>query len=349
MIPTLKIFIMTKDEHDLIEDFIIYHGELIGYENLVIIDNGSTHQKVLDIYKKYSDRINLHYELGFEGMKQSDYMCKYFDMYRNKCKFVLGFDTDEFIYQINEINLLEYLESLPESFEIFRIKQYDFSYPDPSADDFIGYSHRQPARYMKYFDRKYITNIDNNDQSKVFFRASTFKWVWLGNHYGHSTNNTQMLVDIGYVHLHNTGKARYIEKCKNICIAVNKITPSDKLTNLLELEKYVLSGYKGAIHNRMYPLYHHLLKEYVIGLYLIHVNRYPQPHELNQIADMHMSIADLDKEFSMISSYPCSQSKKTIYVDSDHIQKLLYDVQPINTINNVIINSIVVDFFRDFI
>lgn len=346
MLPTLKIFIMTKDEYDLIEDFIVYHGELIGYENLVIIDNGSTHPTVLNVYNKYADRINLHYETGFEGMKQSEYMCKYFNMYRDKCKFVLGFDTDEFIYQINGLNLLEYLESLPDSYEIFRIKQYDFSYPDSTAEDFIGYYHRQPARNMKYFDRKYITTIDDNDQSKVFFRAATFKWVWLGNHYGQSENNTQMLADIGYVHLHDTGKTRYVEKCRNICIAVNKITNSDKLTNLLELERYVLSGYYGSNHNRMYPLYYHLVKEYTIGLYLIYLNRYPQPHELEQISKMHISINDLEKEFKLIGSYPFNSNRQAIFVDSDRIQKLLYDIPVAANIPNVIINTVVIDFFN---
>lgn len=348
-ISVLKIFIMTKDEYELIEDFIIYHGELIGYKNLVIIDNGSTHPTVLDVYRRYANRINLHYESGFEGMKQSDYMCKYFDMYRSTCKFVLGCDTDEFIYQINGLNILDYLNSLPAEYEIFRIKQYDFSHPDPSAKDFIGYFHRQPARNIKYFDRRHITSIENNDQSKVFFRAETFKWVWLGNHYGNSTNDTQMLVDIGYLHLHDTGKYRYIEKCRNICIAVNKIDSSDnKLHHMKQLEPYILNGYRGLIHNRMYPLYYHLLKEYIIGLYIIYINRYPEQHELNEIIRMNISSDSIETEFRIISNYASEKNKYTLYLDPDIIYKLLYGIPEIATIPNVTENRVVVDFFNNY-
>ena len=39
---TIKIFTMVKDENDIIREWIIYHAELFGYENIFIIYNYST-------------------------------------------------------------------------------------------------------------------------------------------------------------------------------------------------------------------------------------------------------------------------------------------------------------------
>ena len=38
----VKIFTMVKDEEDIIEYWINYHGSIFGYRNLYIIDNMST-------------------------------------------------------------------------------------------------------------------------------------------------------------------------------------------------------------------------------------------------------------------------------------------------------------------
>ena len=39
---SVKLFTMVKDEVDIIEYWIMYHGKLFGYENLFIVDNMST-------------------------------------------------------------------------------------------------------------------------------------------------------------------------------------------------------------------------------------------------------------------------------------------------------------------
>ena len=37
----IKIFCMQKNEDDILEDWILYHSSLVGYENIYLIDNQS--------------------------------------------------------------------------------------------------------------------------------------------------------------------------------------------------------------------------------------------------------------------------------------------------------------------
>jgi len=48
-----KIILKTKNEDDLIDIWIRYYSKMVGKENLIIFDNNSTSQKVLDIYKEH--------------------------------------------------------------------------------------------------------------------------------------------------------------------------------------------------------------------------------------------------------------------------------------------------------
>ena len=39
---SIKLFTMVKDEVDIVEDWLKYHGSIFGYQNLYVIDNFST-------------------------------------------------------------------------------------------------------------------------------------------------------------------------------------------------------------------------------------------------------------------------------------------------------------------
>ena len=48
----IKLFTMVKDEVDIIEDWILYHGTLFGFENLYIVDNMSN-DGTYEVIQKY--------------------------------------------------------------------------------------------------------------------------------------------------------------------------------------------------------------------------------------------------------------------------------------------------------
>jgi len=48
----VKVFTMVKDEVDIIDDWVIYHGSMFGFPNIFVIDNFSsdgTYEKLLEL------------------------------------------------------------------------------------------------------------------------------------------------------------------------------------------------------------------------------------------------------------------------------------------------------------
>ena len=88
----VKVFVLTKNEYDMISDFLTYYGRIFGYENLIVIDNGSNHQDVLNIYDSFKskgvtiieDRSNIAYH--------GEIMTKHMNTYKNTCEFMIPLD-----------------------------------------------------------------------------------------------------------------------------------------------------------------------------------------------------------------------------------------------------------------
>ena len=51
----LKLCVKTLDEPLLIEGWIRHHANIVGPENLIIADNGSTHSDTLNAYTKFGE------------------------------------------------------------------------------------------------------------------------------------------------------------------------------------------------------------------------------------------------------------------------------------------------------
>ena len=96
---SIKIFTMVKDEVDIIEYWIKYHGELFGYKNLYIVDNMSTdgtYEKI-EFYKKI--RVKLFREEDYK--KKGEIMTKLINSTHNY-DIAFPIDIDEFIVYYNE-------------------------------------------------------------------------------------------------------------------------------------------------------------------------------------------------------------------------------------------------------
>jgi hypothetical protein len=95
----IKIFTVTKNEFDLINEFILYYGSIFGFENIIIIDNGSDDQRVLNTYEKYKTLfgITVYTELGYNKNDQGNHFTKIMSIYKDSCDFLIGLDTDEFM------------------------------------------------------------------------------------------------------------------------------------------------------------------------------------------------------------------------------------------------------------
>ena len=89
---------MVKDEDDIIELWINYHGNIFGYENLFIYDNFSS-DKTFEICNKYRDKgIKIYRARKYKW--KGYYMTKI--MKENNCDIFIPLDVDEFIVLFDE-------------------------------------------------------------------------------------------------------------------------------------------------------------------------------------------------------------------------------------------------------
>ena len=133
-----KVLLLSKDEDLIIEDFILYYGYLFDYKNIIIIDNNSSSQKVIDIYSKYIP-------LGLTVINDTSqfiyarfFMNNYINMLRDYCEWLFCLETDEFIYwvpeknsTINKRDIFLYLKSIPANITQIKYMKLMNCCPDP--------------------------------------------------------------------------------------------------------------------------------------------------------------------------------------------------------------------------
>lgn len=254
----VKIFLITKDEYDIIEDFIVYYGSLFDYDNIVLIDNGSTHPHVLNIYEKYKDKINIIIDTR-HFLLQGEILTFYMKIFRNTCEFMIPLDTDEFIYMRNEEKITKekinnYLKSIPEDISIIIFKNVLCSIIDPEDFSYINHIYKYPIRFIsKFYDQKW---------EKCFVRSKYFIETFKGNHYMEVTKlNILYDNELALLHYHETGMHRLYERSIKSVKAYEYVNINNNLEEqIIECKKNI--PMLGGHHIRLYMIF--LYKKYFI-------------------------------------------------------------------------------------
>ena len=221
MTSLVKIFCVTKDETDLIECWIEYHGSLVGLENLVVIDNMSSCEKVLAVYSKFRKKgVLVEQAVSFAGSGQGDALTAYMRKHKSSCKFLVGVDTDEFIHFPDftegdrdadiKKRLRRYLLSLPEASTKFSIRTYFEAVPDPASKAYVDQKVDEPARNIRTFTRRQARPC------KFFFRSHAFISTVNGCHNGRVSRGKTLASSLCLVHYHSTGTRRSVERARAI-------------------------------------------------------------------------------------------------------------------------------------
>jgi hypothetical protein len=330
-----KIATVTKNEYDLIEDFINYYGSIFGYTNVYIIDNGSTNRIVLDVYEKYKKYgLNVFTELGYANNSQGDIFTKYTKKYMMDADWVFGLDTDEFIVikkgdQYHSENIPAILDSmlgkLHRKVDIIKSCVYN------SIHNLGVESSKKPA--VEY-DSYQATEIP-----KYFYKPSNMINVSAGNHHITSKNNLiEKMPDIIYLHLHFTGISRHIERGRNICIGYEYINENDSDICAYEKLKEIVKHPHNGVHRT--TCYMSFLKNKIIlDLFKDHIKRMPTDSEFDYHCKNfdHLTIVDTFQN--------CDESKNNKNVvynienNKDKYDEFLYDKKktPINHYEDKII------------
>ena len=117
----LKIVLKTKDEDELIEPWIAWHAKICGIENIIIFDNGSTSDKVLDTYARHGGALTVYSYHGFvDAIHNLDAFASLYGALDASCSHFVFLDTDEFLTLIvdgrhcEDAQILAFLRAYPE-------------------------------------------------------------------------------------------------------------------------------------------------------------------------------------------------------------------------------------------
>lgn len=192
----IKLFTMVKDEIDIVEDWLKYHGTLFGYQNLYVIDNMSQDGTFEKIQEYQSKGVFLIQKEDYK--LKGDYINELInDPKRGEYDIAYPIDIDEFIvyYDKKSNNVLpfrtkNYFKSLPDSDTVFKTNYINSQI---SNGNNIGYSRAT-------IETEFGLYQDYQDMAKSFFN----KRNWRGelDHGNHYNTPDYFLTDLCLVHYH---------------------------------------------------------------------------------------------------------------------------------------------------
>jgi hypothetical protein len=197
----IKVLCLTKNEYDVIERFIQYYGFLVGFDNVHIIDNGSTNPLVLDVYDKYR-KLGLHVLTDVFPWSQKEVCARMTAHARSlECDWLLPVDTDEFVVWDNLVTTL-----ITTKFDLLHFLVFE------SAVDVLHSNYKDGAFIDPVLN---ITNFKPVNVSKFIVRKKAFINFTL---YLHSAqiNGIATNTALPLLHFCNTGSRRIFEKSREM-------------------------------------------------------------------------------------------------------------------------------------
>jgi len=99
----LKLCVKVLDEPLLMESWIQHHARIVGLENLVIADNGSTDPVMLSTYRKYCDLSTIfRFDAPHNQIHWHPRFREFFDVINETCRYFSFVDVDEKLVWIDE-------------------------------------------------------------------------------------------------------------------------------------------------------------------------------------------------------------------------------------------------------
>ena len=192
----IKLFTMVKDEIDIVEDWLKYHGTIFGYQNLYVVDNMSddgTFEKLQEYQSKGVFLIQKDdYKLKGEYMNELIN-----DPNRGDYDIAYPIDIDEFVVYYDKDNntvlpfrTKNYFNSLPESATIFKTNYINALI---SNGNDVGYERATVETEIGLYE-------DYRDMAKTFFKKDS--WTGELDHGNHYQTENFVLTDLCLVHYH---------------------------------------------------------------------------------------------------------------------------------------------------
>lgn len=209
---SVKIFCQVKDDSDIIEDWVRWHGYLFGFRNLVVIaDRPSTATaEVLDRYSRQATILQAPLgdwpsDLGWDD-KRTYNINHAIQFYGVGADFVFPLDVDEFVIFEDKPSKQRILAELS---RLKRSPRAGFKF----AREFQSCTLERPLRPA--VDIRTFRNAHANfDLRKCFAKPQHLSWVGAGQCYVHTTDQRLPLVSrLSLLHFRWRGLDHMYEKC----------------------------------------------------------------------------------------------------------------------------------------
>lgn len=204
-----QIFTVQKNEK-LAEDWIIYHGDIFGFDNIHFIDNNSSIEqlKVLSYFEKYYN-LNVYTldDFALKAHKLTEIM----NLHKHKSKFLIPLDGDEFLcskrIDTEDVNIIFDKTTILTELEHLSIEHklkinILLGHPTKNEyDDILSELHK-------------FTIFDDNLPGKRFYPSTKFISTDQGNHYGKidGDNSIVTATNITMLHYHYQGYKHLVSK-----------------------------------------------------------------------------------------------------------------------------------------
>ena len=220
---------MVKNEVDIIEYWIKYHGKMVGYENLYIVDNMSNDGtfEVIEFYKNHG--VHVYREKDYK--QKGDIMTK---LIKSADNYDIAFplDIDEFIVyfnkeekRINPMRTKKYINNLIKSDVFQHNTVFKANYIQTLIDNDEYKTPMHETRYGAY--------LDYQGHAKTFLNKK--KWNGTLDHGNHYPTTEYVMSDLCLVHYHCRNKDQMIKKIENNVLGLGY--PIDSLDYLQSLSK----------------------------------------------------------------------------------------------------------------
>jgi hypothetical protein len=229
---SVKLFTMVKDEIDIIDEWIIYHGSMFGWQNIHVIDNGSTdgtYQKI----QQFSHLINIYTEPDYR--QKGVYMKALIDAHAGPEDIVFPIDIDEFIVYydggicVDRQTIHTYLRSLPPS----PIYKTDYIHPLIIVPG--GY----PSACRSIARGKYNNGMGN--MAKSFFKKKYYNGSI--DHGNHISCSNYFLTKLCLVHYHERNLDQMKKKTLNNVLGIGYPNSLDFLRNLIDTQPECMNSH----------------------------------------------------------------------------------------------------------
>lgn len=94
---SFKLILKTYNDPFFLERWILHHGEVFGYEKIIVADNMSDDPDVLAVYDKY-DVFVFSFEQHHNRLHDRADFADFYKALSDSCRHTLLIDTDEFLY-----------------------------------------------------------------------------------------------------------------------------------------------------------------------------------------------------------------------------------------------------------